>query len=73
MKLLQKFSIISFLILLLPALVDAQGCIGGIDPGCSPDDYCPCPIDNGVLLLIAVVLGIAAKKAIDLKKKASAC
>ena len=37
------------------------------DPGCSPDDPA-CPIDDGVILLFAAAIGIAAKRYFDSKK-----
>lgn len=59
MKFVLKF--IPFFILLVvfsvPFNVFAQ--LG--DPGCSPDD--PCPVDSGVIFLIAVAIIIAAGKA----------
>ena len=49
--------------------VFAQDCIDGLDPSCDPGVYCPCPIDDGVLFLIAFAVLIAAKKAYDYKKQ----
>ena len=45
--------------LLIPGIVFAQ------DPGPCPD----CPIDSGVVMLIAAAIGIAVKKHYDNKKK----
>lgn len=50
-------------VLILPSVLFAQTCVNGIDPGCSPDDFCPCPIDSNVYLLIAAAIGIFAFKA----------
>ena len=50
----------------------AQDCVDGFnvtDPGCDPILPCPCPIDDGVLLLIAFAVLIALKKAYDYKKQ----
>jgi len=51
-----------FIFLLLPNLVQAQpgGPGGGIDPGCGADDICP--IDSGLITLIAVGVGYGIKK-----------
>ena len=59
MKRLLKFVSVSFTVLLLPVLAGAQTCVGGLDPNCSPDDPCPCPIDSGLIFLIAAAVAIA--------------
>ena len=51
------------IVLLLPVIGMAQPG----DPGCSPDDPA-CPIDDGVILLFAAAIGIAAKRYFDSKK-----
>lgn len=71
MKPIFKLFILIFFLFILPSALFAQACVGGQDPGCSPDDDCPCPIDNGVLMLIGVVVALAAKKAYDFRKKAN--
>ncbi len=41
------------------------------DPGCDPDlpqDQYPCPIDGGVVFLIAAGIGLAGKRAYNQKK-----
>jgi hypothetical protein len=51
-----------FVFLLLPGLVHAQP-----GPGCVPDDEY-CPIDGGLVALIAVGVGYGVKKIRDPKK-----
>ena len=53
-------------VFLLPIVVVAQP----IDPCTDPAD--PCPIDSNVVLLVVAAIGVAAKKAYDLKKMPSA-
>jgi hypothetical protein len=74
MKMLKKiicFSLFVFL-MVMPSFLMAQ-------PDPDPSDLCPnprdpeCPIDNGTVLLIAAVIGIASVKAFkysNLSKKA---
>ncbi len=64
-----KLLLVLVIVSLIPALSHAQACIGGFDPGCSPDDPCPCPIDNDVIVLIAAVIGMAGYSALRLKKR----
>ncbi len=63
---MHKFSIlfiISLILLVLPNMLIAQP---PIDPGCNPD--LGCPIDNGVVALIAGVICIAGYKAYTIGK-----
>ena len=71
MKRIAKLLLFFFVLTVIPALVNAQSgtCDSGYDPGCSPDDPCPCPIDSGLLILIAVAVGLAALQAYRLGKK----
>lgn len=71
MNRLLKILITIFFALALPSALFAQACVAGQDPGCSPDVDCPCPIDNGVLVLAVVAIALAAKKTYDLRRKAS--
>ena len=71
MKRFQQIFITFFLALTLPSAIFAQACVGGQDPGCSPDDDCPCPIDNGVFVLAGIAIALAAKKTYDLRRKVS--
>lgn len=62
----KKISIIAillcFAICFLPAYSHAQ-----IDPGCNPDEACP--IDNGLLLLLAIPIVLAVKKTLHFRKR----
>jgi len=64
-KMMKTKLLISFLICaclsLAPMLSHAQ-----TDPGCNPD--LPCPIDNGVLFLLAAGLALGAKGAYSFRK-----
>lgn len=57
MKKFLILSIIIFTIILLPHFSNAQG----PDPGCDPLDPA-CPVDGGVLFLIAAGIGMGARK-----------
>ena len=61
--------IVFFNVFLASSSVFAQDCVNGLDPSCDAAVYCPCPIDDGVLFLVAFALLIAAKKAYDYKKQ----
>jgi hypothetical protein len=61
-------ALLLFIFLLLPGLIHAQGPgdPGPGDPGCDPDVICP--IDSGLISLIAVGVGYGIKKLIDHRK-----
>ncbi len=63
-------ALLLFIFLLLPGLIHAQGpsdpAGGGPDPGCDPDVICP--IDSGLITLIAVGVAYGIKKIRDQKK-----
>jgi hypothetical protein len=65
----QKISIFFLMIAfaVVPAVSFAQD---PEDPCTAPED--PCPIDSGVLLLVAAVVGIAAKKTYDYRNAVQA-
>lgn len=72
---LNKRSILRYLFLILiclsPALLHAQG---PDDPGYIPPNPCtdpddPCPIDGGVVALLAAGVGYGIKKVHDSRKK----
>ena len=63
MKRIAKLFLMFLFLNVIPFLVNAQPtgtCDNGYDPGCSPDDPCPCPIDSGLVLLILVAVGLSA-------------
>lgn len=69
---LAYLALLLFIFLLLPSLIHAQGPGdpggGGLpDPGCNPDDEY-CPIDSGLIALIAVGVGYGIKKIRDQRK-----
>ena len=63
------FAIVCFTVSLNASAQLGAECIDGLDPSCDPITPCPCPIDNGVLLLIGFAVLIAFKKAYDYKKQ----
>lgn len=64
------YCLFTFLVLSMPAILKAQGGPGGPgDPACDPQcncypdpPYAPCPIDDGLYLLIFIGLGYGIKK-----------
>ncbi|HEY5408707.1 MAG TPA: hypothetical protein VIJ92_16550 [Ginsengibacter sp.] len=52
-------------LLYFPALVHAQG-----NPNCDPGDP-SCPIDSGLIVLLAIGVGYGIKKYYDLKRSSS--
>lgn len=65
----------TFLGFFMPAIVMGQGPGGPGDPACDPDcncypdpPYAPCPIDDGLYLLLFVGLGYGIKKYRDASK-----
>ena len=65
LKRLLSFAIVLFFFVCLPTLVNAQP-----DP-CGDPITNPCPIDSGLLLLIAAAAGYGIKKALDSRKVAA--
>ena len=68
MKLTKQITLrfLAVVFLLIPHILFAQP----IDPCTDPAD--PCPIDSNLIILIAVAVAIAAKKAYDFKKTSPA-
>jgi hypothetical protein len=63
------FIYIQFLVVTLLLSISTMAQPGGDgDPGCDPADPTCVPLDNGVMLLIAIAVIIALKKAYDYKK-----
>ena len=69
-KIFLLFSVVTFVLTVLPHIGFAQ--IG--DPGCDPScncryDHSVCPIDSGVWILLAIGIGYGLKKIWDARKK----
>ena len=68
MKRIKKYVFVTGMVMLISIIQPIKGTAQVTDPGCDPLDPL-CPIDGGVSLLIAVGIGLGAKKAYNKKKK----